>query len=425
MDDSERTSESDGSPEKSKVKAEGVEEASSSVPSTGQQEGEVISVKAVPETGCVVTTYKNTSESVARNGVKVILHSRDLLAKFHNCTTEMIISKAGRRMFPVIKISLANLEPEAKYIITMDIVPVADNKYKFCKGEWVVTGKAEPSPPRRLYIHPDSPAPGAVWEEKRIISFQKLKITNNHLDQLGHLILNSMHKYQPRIHIVKTSDEAQLKELQHGDSDSFSSHIFEETQFVGVTAYQNQQITDLKIDYNPFAKGFRGCKGPTRSGSGSSPPPTEADPFKLYSQAHVMPGHQHLYPPETAYWPPLGCAGRPSAHSGSAYQISSTTTGTTGTGGLGQLPHPYAQHQFPYAPSTNPPNTYHPNTAFHSRQSMSYSALQPLPTYLTGYGSLMTSSFGGHHEQMSAAQAAFFSSDSSSPTSQGDLPADF
>ena len=89
-------------------------------------------------------------------------------------------------MFPVIKISVANLEPDAKYIIVMDIVPVADNRYKFHDSEWVVTGKAEPSSPGRLYIHPDSPALGSAWD-KQIISFQKLKITNNHLDQLGYV----------------------------------------------------------------------------------------------------------------------------------------------------------------------------------------------------------------------------------------------
>ena len=57
---------------------------------------EVVSVKTLPETGCQVTTYKNTGESVARNRVKVILHNRDLWAKFHKSTTEMIITKAGR-----------------------------------------------------------------------------------------------------------------------------------------------------------------------------------------------------------------------------------------------------------------------------------------------------------------------------------------
>jgi len=36
-----------------------------------------------------------------------------------------------------------------------------------------------------------------------------------------------------------------------------TTFIFPETQFITVTAYQNQQITRLKIDRNPFAKGFR------------------------------------------------------------------------------------------------------------------------------------------------------------------------
>ena len=56
------------------------------------------------------------------------------------------------------------------------------------------------------------------------------------------LILNSMHKYQPRVHIVKTSDVSQLREFQHGTSDSFSTHIFEETQFMALALYENQQV---------------------------------------------------------------------------------------------------------------------------------------------------------------------------------------
>lgn len=88
----------------------------------------------------------------------------------------------------MIKVSVSGLEPDAKYIIVMDVIPVGDNRYKFHDSEWVVTGKAEPTSAGRLYVHPDSPATGAVWE-KQIISFQKLKITNNHLDQLGYVSL--------------------------------------------------------------------------------------------------------------------------------------------------------------------------------------------------------------------------------------------
>lgn len=49
-----------------------------------------------------------------------------------------------------------------------------------------------------------------------------------------------MHKYQPRIHVVKANDEKSIT-LQEGD-DSLSTHIFTETQFMAVTAYQNQQV---------------------------------------------------------------------------------------------------------------------------------------------------------------------------------------
>ena len=53
-----------------------------------------------------------------------------------------------------------------------------------------------------------------------------------------------MHKYQPRIHIVKANDEKEIS-LQHGESGSFSTHVFPETKFMGVTAYQNQKVCFL------------------------------------------------------------------------------------------------------------------------------------------------------------------------------------
>ena len=62
------------------------------------------------------------------------------------------------------------------------------------------------------------------------------------VSSIWQVILNSMHKFQPRIHIVKANDEKALT-MQQGDSDSFSTHIFTETQFMGVTAYQNQQVS--------------------------------------------------------------------------------------------------------------------------------------------------------------------------------------
>lgn len=91
------------------------------------------------------------------------------------------------------------------------------------------------------------------------------------------MILNSMHRYQPRFHIVYLSkDNNSLDENSYVHN--FRTYVFDETSFTAVTAYQNHrvsvlvsthketstkettysfQVTQLKIFSNPFAKGFR------------------------------------------------------------------------------------------------------------------------------------------------------------------------
>lgn len=53
----------------------------------------------------------------------------------------------------------------------------------FC-SRWIVAGKADPEMPKRMYIHPDSPATGEQWMQK-VVSFHKLKLTNNISDKQG------------------------------------------------------------------------------------------------------------------------------------------------------------------------------------------------------------------------------------------------
>lgn len=65
-----------------------------------------------------------------------------------------------------------------------------------------------------------------------------------------------MHRYQPRVHLVRRveGNNAPFADLE---AEQFRTYVFPETVFTAVTAYQNQLITKLKIDSNPFAKGFR------------------------------------------------------------------------------------------------------------------------------------------------------------------------
>uniref|UniRef100_A0A3Q2QAR0 T-box transcription factor TBX3-like n=1 Tax=Fundulus heteroclitus TaxID=8078 RepID=A0A3Q2QAR0_FUNHE len=181
---------------------------------------------------------------------KVTLESKDLWSEFHKMGTEMVITKSGRRMFPPFKVCVEGLSESTKYILLMDIVAVDDCRYKFHNSRWTVAGKADPEMPKRMYIHPDSPSKGEQWMSKPV-AFHKLKLTNNISDKHGFTILNSMHKYQPRFHIVRAND---IMKLPYS---TFRTYVFPETEFIAVTAYQNEKITQLKIDNNPFAKGFR------------------------------------------------------------------------------------------------------------------------------------------------------------------------
>lgn len=89
-----------------------------------------------------------------------------------------------RRMFPPFKVRCTGLDKKAKYILLMDIVAADDCRYKFHNSRWMVAGKADPEMPKRMYIHPDSPATGEQWMSK-VVNFHKLKLTNNISDKHG------------------------------------------------------------------------------------------------------------------------------------------------------------------------------------------------------------------------------------------------
>ncbi|XP_013790260.1 T-box transcription factor TBX3-like [Limulus polyphemus] len=171
---------------------------------------------------------------------KVNLESKELWEEFHALGTEMVITKTGRRMFPGYKVRVSGLDKKAKYIFLMDIVAADDCRYKFHNSRWMVAGKADPEMPKRMYIHPDSPSTGEQWMQK-VVSFHKLKLTNNISDTHGYTILNSMHKYQPRFHLVRANDILKLP------YSTFRTYVFKETEFIAVTAYQNEKVSESEL----------------------------------------------------------------------------------------------------------------------------------------------------------------------------------
>ncbi|XP_075048966.1 MAX gene-associated protein isoform X1 [Mixophyes fleayi] len=193
-----------------------------------------------------------SSDCVSKE-ITVTLDNNNMWNEFYRCSTEMVLTKQGRRMFPYCRYWISGLDPYLKYILVMDITPLDTYRYKWNGKWWEPGGKAEPHVLGRVFIHPESPSTGQYWMHQPV-SFYKLKLTNNVLDQDGHIILHSMHRYLPRLHVVPAEKATEVIQLNGPDVHTFT---FPQTEFIAVTAYQNFQITQLKIDCNPFAKGFR------------------------------------------------------------------------------------------------------------------------------------------------------------------------
>ena len=151
---------------------------------------------ALPPLDKVIKKEKKSKVSEECNSeelstIKCSLDNKELWDKFCEFGTEMIITRTGRRMFPTVRCSFSNIDTEAlgpgtRYFILLDIVPCDNKRYRYAyhRSSWLVAGKADPPPPHRLYCHPDAPFTGEQLR-KQVVSFEKVKVTNNESDNTG------------------------------------------------------------------------------------------------------------------------------------------------------------------------------------------------------------------------------------------------
>lgn len=145
---------------------------------------------------------------------------------------------------------MTGLDPNSHYCLYIAFDLAAKCRYKYSNSSgWQPAGIEETQSNHKVYLHPNSPQTGKHWMSSSV-GFKNLKITNSPIPKPDVIILNSMHKYIPRLIIAKTTNVTDTRA-------SFVAFSFPETKFIAVTAYQNPSITQLKIDNNKFAKGFR------------------------------------------------------------------------------------------------------------------------------------------------------------------------
>ncbi|XP_046692639.1 MAX gene-associated protein isoform X2 [Silurus meridionalis] len=202
----------------------------------------------------VTPTIISTQDNYTSSNVQVTLENESVWSRFHSLGTEMILTKQGRRMFPCCRFRLSGLDLQKKYFLVMEIMPLDDFTHKWNGKRWEPVAVDVPNVLAQISVHPESPALGQQWMDSPV-SFYKVKLTSDSIDQEDCVLLRPMRRYLPRLHIVPVDPESEKTVALNGPNVKIFS--FPQTEFYAVTSYQNPQITQLKIDCNPFAMAFR------------------------------------------------------------------------------------------------------------------------------------------------------------------------
>ncbi|GMS89246.1 hypothetical protein PENTCL1PPCAC_11421, partial [Pristionchus entomophagus] len=143
-------------------------------------------------------------------------------------------------------------------------------KYRFSHGKWMIGNEEEEmegSAPPEIYHINGFYQTGDEWM-RREIQFHHFKLTNNLDEKEKHMVfVQSLHKYTPFVEIFESHPHlfptAPLHPIRWLSLDIAS--------FIVVTAYQNDHIKRLKVDFNPFAAGLRQkSRSPNTSSSSES-----------------------------------------------------------------------------------------------------------------------------------------------------------
>ncbi|KAI0233131.1 hypothetical protein LSAT2_016607 [Lamellibrachia satsuma] len=193
-------------------------------------------------------------EPLSGGGMTVQLEDADLWRLFCSAGTEMIVNRAGRRMFPSVSVNIRGMQATATYRVALEIIPVDDQRYRF-NNSWMAMGRTDPAVGNKVCEHPDSPNTGDKWMAQNV-SFSMVKLSNHSDKATDNVVLKSRQKYMAQI--VITRREGDFEDWRHF---RFSLRL---TTFMAVTAYQCEKIRHLKTYFmNPYINVFRDIKTAT------------------------------------------------------------------------------------------------------------------------------------------------------------------
>jgi hypothetical protein len=228
----------------------------------------------------------------------VEVDNQELWARFQACErNEMIITKSGRCLFPLLKFNLISQEPieispapDSVISFALSMERVDPFKWKYRHDHWQPTNQNSPSTEASYHLYEPETSP-ATWAyiKQEGLNFSKVKLTNrkgpmastrinrlpisNMMAPSNYFSLSSFGNYVPVVYIVDWSKffkmhseiitpisiSTMLSSYDRSGLESEGSLLrirVSQCSFIAVTHYQNELITHLKKHNNPHVKGF-------------------------------------------------------------------------------------------------------------------------------------------------------------------------
>ncbi|KAJ1560189.1 hypothetical protein HK096_009686, partial [Nowakowskiella sp. JEL0078] len=245
------------------------------------------------------------SENKLDEGPKVVLRNAELWDLFSSIGSEMIITKEGRYLFPLLAYDAVDFRPNEMYSIAIDFVKVSPQKFKFKNGGWCplsddskiqyfnanTVKSLQPEEVTSLYFHKSSPRFGLSWMQTGFdFNDIKLRIKSSKKNQKnqrsdfddsysendsdfsmnknpensrdGVFAISTSYMYKPRIHIVQheSTQKNQIARIRSQNKvmkDLVSVITHDSTSFISVNLFQNPIIKQMKKEYNPRSHVFQ------------------------------------------------------------------------------------------------------------------------------------------------------------------------
>uniref|UniRef100_A0A1I7UMA1 T-box domain-containing protein n=1 Tax=Caenorhabditis tropicalis TaxID=1561998 RepID=A0A1I7UMA1_9PELO len=158
--------------------------------------------------------------------IHVALQDKVLWRKFDAHQNEMIITKCGRNLFPILEFAFKGLSEHSTYQIGITMEAINYSKLKFTGGRWETLDAME----------------------------EMIQSNEVFFVKTGIIRVQSMRQYMPVLNVYEVVISGALVQV--------GKFQFHETKFIAVTAYQSDFVKRLKVAHNKFAQGFReGVKG--------------------------------------------------------------------------------------------------------------------------------------------------------------------